>query len=68
MYKVLRPADSDFRFSPDGIVVVPRAGFEISAGCPQQYCDIIADCLRLGWLRPVAYMRDPEYTMELLHK
>ena len=68
MYKVLRPADSDFRFSPDGIVVVPRAGFEIGVGCPQMYQDIIAECLRHGWLRPVAYMRDPEYTMELLHK
>lgn len=64
----LRHKDSDFSFSPDGITVVPRAGFEISSGCPYNYREIIQECVRMGWLKPVAHMRDTEYTMELLKK
>ena len=55
-------------FSPDGISVVPRAHVEISANCPQMYMQIIETCLNKGWLKPVANMRDNEYTMELLRK
>lgn len=67
-FKSLRPSDQNFRFSPDGITVVPRAGFEISSGCPYNYREIIQECVRMGWLRPVAHMRDSEYTMELLRQ
>jgi len=67
-YKTLRHNDADFTFSPDGIKIVPRAGFEILAGCPYNYREIIQECIRHGWLRPVAHMRDTEYTMELLRK
>lgn len=64
----LRHKDPDFSFSPDGITVVPRAGFEISSGCPYNYREIIQECVRMGWLQPVAHMRDTEYTMELLRR
>jgi hypothetical protein len=67
-FKTLRNSDPDFRFSPDGVTVVPRAGLEILPTCPQQYREIIQSCLHHGWLRPVAHMRDTEYTMELLRK
>lgn len=67
-YKTLRHSDDDFTFSPDGIKIVPRAGFEISIGCPYTYREIIQECIRQGWLKPVAHMRDVEYTMELLRK
>lgn len=67
-HKTLRPKDTDFSFSPDGIKIVPRAGFEISSGCPYNYREIIQECIRQGWLKPVAHMRDIEYTMELLRK
>jgi hypothetical protein len=67
-YKTLRPNDADFSFSPDGVTVVARAGLEISHTCPQRYREIIQSCLHHGWLRPVAHMRDIEYTMELLKK
>jgi len=67
-YQTLRHKDPNFSFSPDGITVVPRAGFEISSGCPGNYREIIQECINHGWLKPVAYMRDVEYTMELLRR
>lgn len=67
-FVTLRHKDPDFSFSPDGITVVPRAGFEISSGCPYNYREIIQECISHGWLRPVAHMRDVEHTMELLRK
>jgi len=67
-HKTLRAKDADFSFSPDGLTLVPRASFEISKECPREYRLIIAKCISNGWLRPVAHMRDVEYTMELLQK
>jgi hypothetical protein len=67
-HKTLHQSDPDFSFSPDGIKIVPRASFEISNQCPREYRLIIADCINNGWLKPVAHMRDVEYTMELLRK
>ena len=67
-HKTLHPKDADFTFSPDGIKIVPRAGFEISSRCPSNYAEIIRECINHGWLKPVAHMRDTEYTMELLKK
>lgn len=67
-HKTLRQGDPDFSFSPNGLVVVPRASFELSKECPREYRLIIADCINNGWLQPVAHMRDTEYTMELLRK
>jgi hypothetical protein len=67
-HKTLRPKDKDFSFSPDGIKIVPRAGFEISEKCPPEYQKILYECWGNGWIKPVAHMRDTEYTMELLRK
>jgi hypothetical protein len=67
-YQALRPSDPDFTFSPDGITLVSRAAFEISQQCPDKYASLIQECIRHGWLKPVAFMRDTEYTMELLRK
>lgn len=65
-YRQLLSGDPDFSFSPDGIKIVPRAGFMISSGCPYTYKEIIEECVRQGWLKPVANMRDEEYTWEKL--
>ena len=67
-YVQLRQGDPDFVFSVDGISIVPRAGFEISKKCPDYYKQILLECLRHDWIKPVANMRDTEYTMELLRK
>jgi hypothetical protein len=67
-FKTLKRSDDDFMFSPDGYTMVPRAGLEISKECPREYRLIISECINNGWLKPVAHMRDTEYTMELLQK
>lgn len=66
--KTLRPGDDDFMFSPDGIQMVARAAFEISNNCPAEYRSIFITAINAGWLKPIAHMRDTEYTMELLRK
>ena len=50
----------------DGIMVTPRAGFEIKKECPNTYKDVVMECIDRGWLSPVAYMRDDEYAWETL--
>jgi hypothetical protein len=67
-HKTLRAKDADFTFSPNGLTLVPRASFEVSKDCPREYRLIIAECINNGWLKPVAHIRDTEYTMELLQK
>ncbi len=66
-FKTLRPSDPDFHMD-NGIVQVPRAAIEISQRCPDNYASLILECINHGWLKPVAHMRDTEYTMELLRK
>ena len=67
-HKTLRQSDPDFTFSPNGLTLIPRASFEINKECPREYKLIIAECINNGWIKPVAHMRDTEYTMELLKK
>ena len=50
----------------DGLVVSPRAGFEINEKCPREYKMIIVQCINNGWLNPVAYMKDNELMWEVL--
>jgi hypothetical protein len=53
-------------FSPDGIMLVPRASIELTDKCPAQYKQIIAACIDQGWLKSVAHMPDDEYMWEEL--
>jgi hypothetical protein len=48
------------------MLVTPRAGFEISSGCPYNYREIIQECVRQGWLKPVANVYDHELTFDVL--
>jgi hypothetical protein len=52
----------------DGMVTAPRAGFEISQHCPKEYRMIIQECIRYGWLTPVATVRDNELFWEEFQK
>ena len=45
----------------DGLMQAPRAGFEINQGCPKEYKMIINECIRHGWLKPVAHITEREY-------
>ena len=63
--KTIRQNDPDFHID-NGIVMAPSAGVEISNSCPRQYKLMIMEALKNGWLQPVAYMRETEYTWEKL--
>lgn len=63
--KTIRKDDPDFMIV-NGIVMAPRAGFEISNDCPKQYKHMIVEAIKQGWLQPIAYMKDSEYTWEQL--
>jgi len=57
--RTIKHTDPRFHIN-DGFITSPRAGFEISSGCPYNYRDIIQECVRQGWLKPVAYMTERE--------
>ena len=63
--KTIRQDDPDFMID-NGIVMAPRAGFEISNDCPRQYKHMIVEAIKQGWLQPIAYMKESEYTWEKL--
>ena len=63
--KTIKAGDNDW-YMKDGLMVTPRAGFEINQNCPAEYRTIINQCLQSGWLKPVAYMRESEYIWEKL--
>ena len=63
--KTIRKDDPDFMID-NGIVMSPRAGFEISNDCPRQYKLMIMEATKNGWLQPIAYMKESEYVWEKL--
>jgi hypothetical protein len=63
--KTIRKDDPDFHID-NGLVMSPRAGFEISNKCPGTYKLMIVEAIKNGWLQPVAYMKDSEYMWEKL--
>jgi hypothetical protein len=63
--KTIRKDDPDFTII-NGIVMAPRAGFEISNDCPRQYKLMIMEAIKNGWLQPIAYMKESEYVWEQL--
>ena len=63
--RTIRQGDSKFMLN-DGIVVCPRAGFEISENCPAEYKSIFVTAINAGWLKPVAHVYSKELTMDAL--
>jgi hypothetical protein len=57
--RTIRQNDPNF-FIQDGFVRAPRAGFNISQGCPKEYRMIILECMNNGWLTPVAHITERE--------
>lgn len=58
--KTIRPNEPGFQII-DGVVMTPRAGFEISQRCPENYKALILECIKYGWLKPVATVKEEEY-------
>ncbi len=44
----------------DQFVAVPRAGFEISRSCPDEYKTILLQAVEAGWIKPVAHVTERE--------
>lgn len=63
--RTIRQDDPKFMLQ-DLYVLCPRAGFEISQGCPSAYRQIISECINNGWLKPVAHVYGKELTMDAL--
>jgi hypothetical protein len=63
--RTLKSSDPKFHII-DGLVMAPRAGFEISDKCPREYKSIILDCIDRGWLKPIANVKDNELFWEKL--
>ena len=49
-----------------GFSTIPRAGFEISSACPENYKQVILECIHNRWLIPVAHMKESEWIWEKL--
>ena len=61
--KIVKISESDSEFQlTDGWAVYPRAMMHISPDCPMEYRKMIAEAKRRGWITPVAYIKDSEYT------
>ena len=63
--KTIKSDDPLFYIKGD-FMLSARAGFEISTSCPKEYRMILQECITMGWINPVAYMRDDEYVWESL--
>jgi hypothetical protein len=57
--KTIKQGEPGFMLT-DGLVVAPRAGFEISQSCPAEYKSIFITAINAGWIKPIAnvYARD----------
>jgi hypothetical protein len=52
----------------DNGLLFARAGIMVSKGCPDSERDFLLRAMRLGWIEPVAYVKDEDYTWELLQR
>jgi len=66
--KKLTPNDPDWFMSHDNVTLTPRAGLEISNRCPENYQSLIQECIKHGWLKPVAYLKESDWAWEQLEK
>jgi hypothetical protein len=63
--RTIRQSDPKFMLQ-DGLMICPRAGFEINEKCPREYKLIITECFNNGWIKPVAHVYGKELTMDAL--
>ena len=65
--KTIRQGDPDWIIA-DGLMMAPRAGFEISNDCPYNHLQILQTCIDRGWVKPIAYRPVHEEFIENLTK
>ena len=64
-FKKIGPRDPLFRMS-DGLMMCNRAGIEIGENCPTNFAQQMMYAIQAGWVKPIAYMHEEEYTWESL--
>jgi hypothetical protein len=57
--RTIKPGDPRFTIVDD-FVTAQRAGFEITQRCPENYRNLIAECINHGWLKPIAHVHERE--------
>ena len=66
-WKTIRSGEPGFMLTDKtGVMGIPRASFELSRMCPENYKQVIDECIRNGWLKPVAHMKESEWIWEKL--
>lgn len=65
--RLIKQNDPKFTME-ENYMLYPRAAFEISQHCPDNYRSIIGECMIHGWIKPVAYVRDSELFWEEFQK
>jgi hypothetical protein len=63
--RTVKPNDPRFILN-DGLVICPRAGFEINAACPSAYKAVLQECINAGWIIPIAHVYGKELTMDAM--
>jgi hypothetical protein len=59
--KIHKIKHGDPRFTiVDGFSYAQRASIEISQCCPENLKDLIVECIRQGWVKPVAHITERE--------
>ena len=49
-----------------GFSTIPRGSLEISSDCPENYKQILLECIGKGWVKPVVYIKESEWIWEKL--
>ena len=57
--RTLKQGDRNFNIV-DNFLVCPRAGFEINQRCPENYRELLLECIGHGWIKPVAHVHERE--------
>jgi hypothetical protein len=65
--RTIKKGDPKFMLT-DGLIVAPRAGFEISQSCPAEYKSIFITAINAGWIKPIATVKDSELFWEEFSK
>ena len=62
-----KPNDPKFIIT-DGLMNATSAGYEINSKCPYSYRTVIEECVRNGWLKPIAHVKDSELFWDELQR
>jgi len=57
--RTIKPGDPNFVITA-GLEQANRAGLEISQRCPENYKDLILECIQHGWIKPIANVTERE--------